>query len=187
LQKIAPSGLLKINEKILMQVLPQRRQKQFILKHTYRMNTLKLRILSFFRINESGLFFILLIVLMLQGAGMPATNNILMLYFNGQELHASGKELLIDLGKVEHRALCGTTIRIKNDSDQVLQIVNVRGSCGLSAPSWPRRIILPGQEGTIQIRYDSSRIGKIDRNLTINANTSTSVTILKVTGEILAK
>jgi hypothetical protein len=113
-------------------------------------------------------------------------SGIILIYSNG-ELHLSGKELLVDMGKVDQGAVCGTTIRLKNESEQVLKIVNVRGSCGLTAPSWPRQPLLPGQEAVIQVRYDSSRLGNIDRNLTINANTSTSVTILKVTGEIVER
>jgi hypothetical protein len=120
-------------------------------------------------------------------AAAPGTGNTAILRYNGQELHASGKELTVDFGRVQQGAVCAAVISIKNESDQVLQIVNVRGSCGLTAPSWPRRPIQPGQEATIQVRYDSSRQGSIDRNLTINANTGTSVTVIKITGEIVAR
>jgi hypothetical protein len=127
-------------------------------------------------------FFFLIFICTSVGAVNPLT-----LVYNGSEFQAGGKELVIDLGKTEQGLVCSGVIIIKNNSDQVLQIANVRGSCGLSVPSWPRRNIAPGQEATIQMRYDSSRMGAFSRNLTLNANSNTSVTIIKVQGEIVPR
>jgi hypothetical protein len=108
------------------------------------------------------------------------------LIFDGKELTLSPAEK-VELGRVKQGDVCSSVIRVKNQSEQVLWIANVRGGCGLSAPSWPRKPLAPGEEALIQVRYDSSRPGIINRHLTINANTTTSVTILRVSGEILSR
>ncbi len=108
-----------------------------------------------------------------------------MLLFDGVELVFSEDSNSLDMGKVKQGDVCSANITIKNQSEKVLRIANVRGSCALSVPSWPRRDIAPGEEGVILVRYDASRPGVFHRNVTIHANTRTSVTVLKVTGEII--
>ncbi|TVQ17529.1 MAG: DUF1573 domain-containing protein [Bacteroidetes bacterium] len=107
------------------------------------------------------------------------------LVFDGRELVFSQEDKIVDLGEVKQGAVCGVSIVVKNQSQEILRIANVRGSCALSVPAWPRRDIEPGGEGVIQIRYDSSRPGPFNRNITIHANTQSSVTVLKVQGKIL--
>lgn len=107
------------------------------------------------------------------------------LVFDGVELVFSEEKNSMDMGKVQQGGACVARITVKNASERVLRIASVRGSCALSVPTWPRKDIQPGEEGVIQIRYDSSRPGPFHRNVIIHANTQTSVTVLKVQGEII--
>ena len=107
------------------------------------------------------------------------------LLFDGQHLTPEDSIMMIDMGNVEQGRANQKVIRIENTSAVPLWITNVRGSCGLSVPSWPRLPIDPGSSGTITMRYDSSRPGIINRHLTIIANTQDSRTILAITGMVV--
>lgn len=107
------------------------------------------------------------------------------LVFDGSALIMEDHQTTISMGEVRMGAICQRTIQVKNTSDVPLWITNVRGSCGLSVPTWPRTQLQPGSVGAITVRYDSSRPGEINRSLTIVANTENASTIFKVTGMIL--
>jgi hypothetical protein len=119
-----------------------------------------------------------------QGSSVFALNDYV-LVFDGKDLVLSSEVDYIELGEVLAGSNCSRTIRIKNSSQEVLWIANVRGSCGLSVPLWPRDYVDPGKEATIQIRYDCSRPGPINRNITIHANTSNAKTIFSVRGRVI--
>ncbi len=127
----------------------------------------------------------LVATLLLFSGGWVFSENPPVLNFTGNELVFSEKEAVIDFGEVKQGELCVVSIGVKNSSRKILHIANIRGSCALSIPSWPRKNLEPGEEGVIQVRYDSSRPGPFNRHLTIHANTDTSVTVLKIKGVII--
>ncbi|MFW5706974.1 MAG: DUF1573 domain-containing protein [Bacteroidota bacterium] len=106
------------------------------------------------------------------------------LIFDGEELYLDDDKTELGFGSLQQNGMAAIFIQVENNSGRSLRIANVRGSCGLSVPSWPRKILEPGERGTIQVRYDSSRPGLINRHLTIHANTTSSVTVLPVTGYV---
>lgn len=91
----------------------------------------------------------------------------------------------LDIGNINQGGNTGIVIRVVNNSSHDFNISNVRGSCRLSVPSWPRTTIGPGEEGFIHFRYDSDRLGPIDRNLTINSNANSPVYILRIVGFVV--
>ncbi len=128
---------------------------------------------------------LLFLLLTTTSQGIVATNPLL-LVFDGKELVLREEAGSLTFGKVKKNAPCVINIRLENHSTDMLVISNIRGSCGLSIPAWPRRPILPGESANIQIRYDSSRVGVINRNVVIQANTFTTAKVLKMEGEIVA-
>ena len=115
----------------------------------------------------------------------PARAADYILVFDGSSLTPENQQATIEMGEVRQGAVCQRTIQVKNASEVPLWITNVRGSCGLSVPTWPRAQLQPGSTGVITVRYDSSRPGEINRNLTIVANTENASTVFKVTGMII--
>jgi len=112
------------------------------------------------------------------------SSNPYLLVFDGKDLILEGGGEFLDFGKVKKGSPSVLNIRVENHSTDQLIFSNIRGSCGLSIPSYPRRPVLPGDDAVIQVRYDSSRLGSINRNIIIHANTYSSVKILKVRGKI---
>ena len=68
-----------------------------------------------------------------------------------------------------------------------LVISNAKGSCGCTVPSWPREPIAPGKSGELKVKYDTKRIGLINKSVTIQSNaTNHPVKIIRIKGEIKA-
>lgn len=107
------------------------------------------------------------------------------IFFDGKELVMESGIDSIFFGKCHRGSSCSVNLTVINQSDITLWITNVRGSCGLSVPVWPRDEINPGKSGIIQIRFDSQRMGEINRNLTIHSNTFEGSTVLSVTGQVI--
>ena len=74
--------------------------------------------------------------------------------------------------------------KFTNTGDAPLIISLARSSCGCTVPSWPRQPILPGESSTIKVKYDSHRIGPINKQVVVESNSSTGTVYLKITGKI---
>ncbi|UTW64708.1 DUF1573 domain-containing protein [bacterium SCSIO 12741] len=77
-----------------------------------------------------------------------------------------------------------------NTGNEPLIISNSRGSCGCTVPSWPREPIAPGKSSTIRVKYDSNRIGPINKSVTITCN-ATNINngsiVIRIKGNISPK
>lgn len=104
---------------------------------------------------------------------------------NAEEPVIFVEDSVINFGKVSHGAKLTKEISVVNKGERVLKIANVRGSCGLMVVSYPRQEIAPGESAIINIKYDTSRIGKFERILTIHSNSSHNTIRLRITGEII--
>lgn len=130
-------------------------------------------------------FATLAFLLMVFSGFMSPVSSELQLEFDGEQLEGVLPELILDFGQRKQGSMVAGQLIIRNVSQQPLQLSNVRGSCGLSVPAWPRQPIEPGQQAIIQVRYDSQRLGEIDRYITLHANTHSGRTLVKVKGEIV--
>ena len=134
-----------------------------------------------------NIYILFLIGFLFTANGLQAQNRTTFLIFNGKDLVQESNGDSLFLGAIQQGTQGNYSIRIQNQSQEPLLLSNVRGSCGLSVPSWPGNPIEPGQEATIQIRYDTSRLGSVNRNLTIHSNAWNSRFILKVFGEVIPR
>lgn len=76
-------------------------------------------------------------------------------------------------------------VAFTNTGNQPLVINNARGSCGCTVPNWPKEPIMPGQSSQIEIRYDTKRVGPINKTVKIKTNEGDDVQhILYVKGKI---
>lgn len=60
--------------------------------------------------------------------------------------------------------------KFTNTGNEPLIISNSRGSCGCTVPSWPRTPIAPGESASIKVKYDSNRLGPINKSVTVTSN-----------------
>jgi hypothetical protein len=88
-----------------------------------------------------------------------------------------------DYGTIDYNGEPLRLVKFKNTGTEPLLITNARGSCGCTVPNWPKEAILPGQTGTIEIRYATNRVGKIDKRVTVTTNEEKEH-IIKVIGTV---
>ena len=91
-----------------------------------------------------------------------------------------------DYGVMEQNANGQCEFVFTNTGTDPLLITNARGSCGCTVPEWPREPIAPGASSAIKVKYDTKRIGLINKSVTITSNGETSTKIIRIKGEIKA-
>ena len=105
------------------------------------------------------------------------------------EVPASGPvmefvEMVVDYGAIEQHGDPLRIAKFTNTGTEPLVIKNARGSCGCTVPTYPKQPIMPGESAEIEIRYDTKRIGKINKTVTITTNEVGDPHVLKVIGQI---
>ena len=76
-------------------------------------------------------------------------------------------------------------ITIKNTGDKPLIISDCKGTCGCTIPKCPTIVILPGSKSKITITYDTFRVGKFNKTVSVRSNAINHITYIKVTGEVI--
>ncbi len=108
---------------------------------------------------------------------------------NKEELPAfSFEEQTYDFGRIAEGEKVHYTFRFHNTGGKALLISAVEPSCGCTVPEgWPKEPIPPGEEGVIEVVYDSEGDrGKQHKTVSVVANTSPSTTMLALEGEVMA-
>jgi hypothetical protein len=76
-----------------------------------------------------------------------------------------------DFGNVEEGKVVETTVAFKNEGNAVLQITDVKTSCGCTAALLSSKELKPGESGTLRIDLDTAnREGKLTRTVTLFSN-----------------
>ena len=75
-----------------------------------------------------------------------------------------------DYGNIKYGGEPYCNFEFKNTGDEPLIISNAKGSCGCTVPQWPKEEIAPGATGEIKVRYDTKRVGVINKSVTIQSN-----------------
>jgi hypothetical protein len=91
-----------------------------------------------------------------------------------------------DYGTMQQHADGNCEFKFTNDGKEPLILSNVRSSCGCTVPTWPRQPILPGQSEVIKVKYDTKRIGMINKSIHVYSNAKVSPLTLKIKGKIEA-
>lgn len=75
----------------------------------------------------------------------------------------------------------------KNTGKAPLQITTARASCGCTVPSWPKEPIAPGKKAVIRVKYDTNRLGTINKSITVTSNAVNNSVVLHIKGHISDK
>ena len=59
---------------------------------------------------------------------------------------------------------------VTNTGDAPLIITQCQGSCGCTVPKCDNTPIKPGEKSTITVKYDTNRVGPINKSVTITSN-----------------
>jgi len=92
--------------------------------------------------------------------------------------------LVVDYGEIEQHSDPLRIAKFTNTGSAPLVIKNARGSCGCTVPTYPKEPIMPGETAEMEIRYDTKRLGRINKTVTITTNQEGDAVVLKVVGSI---
>lgn len=96
----------------------------------------------------------------------------------------SFEKLVHDFGKVTQGDKTEYDFRFTNSGKEPLVISDVRSSCGCTVPEWPRNPVLPGSSAVVKVKYNSSIVGVINKQVTIISNSTNSPTVLRIAGTV---
>lgn len=95
-------------------------------------------------------------------------------------------EEVIDFGTITQGEIVAKTFKFKNVGKTNLIISSAQGSCGCTVPEWPKEPIKPGEEGVIEVTFNSNgKQGLQNKTITLVANTVPNTKVLAVKGEVL--
>lgn len=77
--------------------------------------------------------------------------------------------------------------KFKNTGKAPLTITNCRASCGCTVPSWPKDPIAPGKTAVIKVKYDTNRLGNINKSITVTSDAVNNSVVLHIKGYISEK
>jgi len=86
-------------------------------------------------------------------------------------------------GQITQGEIVQNVFTFTNSGNEPLVITNVKGSCGCTVPEWTREPILPGELGSLLVKFNSKgKKGNQTKRVTITANTEPSNTYLTIKG-----
>lgn len=72
----------------------------------------------------------------------------------------------------------------KNTGKEPLILTNVKSSCGCTVPTWTKEPVKKGKTGTIKVKYDTKRQGKIHKYITVQSNAENGPVKLLIKGNV---
>jgi len=92
-----------------------------------------------------------------------------------------------DYGTIEQGDDGNCVFVFTNNGKEPLILSDVKSSCGCTVPKWPSEPIGPGKSNEIKVKYNTKRLGKINKTVTVYSNAGTPVKTIKITGNVLEK
>jgi hypothetical protein len=93
-----------------------------------------------------------------------------------------------DYGTVEQGANGECVFIITNSGTEALVISDCKGSCSCTIPIWPKEPIKPGETARIVVKYDTNRVGPINKTVTITSNAVNEPSkMMRIKGNVVAK
>ncbi len=90
----------------------------------------------------------------------------------------------IDYGTIEKDADGLRTFEFTNTGDAPLVISNVKSTCGCTIPKKPDGPIMPGENGVIEVKYDTKRVAPFRKTITVTSNAERTTVALKIKGTV---
>ncbi|PCJ23606.1 MAG: hypothetical protein COA97_11345 [Flavobacteriales bacterium] len=101
--------------------------------------------------------------------------------------HFEFVEEVKEFGTITQGEIVTTSFRFKNVGQSNLIISSAQGSCGCTVPEWPKEPIKPGEEGVINVKFDSNgKQGIQNKTITLVANTIPNTKVIAIKGEVIA-
>lgn len=97
------------------------------------------------------------------------------------------EEMLYDYGTIEQGGDGNHNFIYKNTGKEPLVLSKVRSSCGCTIPEWSRVPLLSGEQDTLKVTYDTRRLGRFSKTVSIFSNAKKAMEVVRIQGEVVAK
>lgn len=95
------------------------------------------------------------------------------------------KSDVIDYGTIEKGSDGVRVFEFTNTGNAPLIISSVKSTCGCTVPKKPEGPIMPGENGEIEVKYDTNRVSPIRKTITVESNAETPTVALKIKGLVV--
>lgn len=95
-------------------------------------------------------------------------------------------EETVDYGTIAKGSDGNREFVFTNTGNEPLIISSCKGSCGCTVPKCPTEPVLPGETAKIKVKYDTNRLGKFTKSVTVTSNAGEPVKTVKITGNVVA-
>ncbi|MFC5046634.1 DUF1573 domain-containing protein [Aquimarina hainanensis] len=97
-------------------------------------------------------------------------------------------ETEFDFGTINEGDVVDHTFKFTNTGKAPLVIVNAKGSCGCTVPSYSKDPIAPGETGELLVKFNSNgKPNQQNKQVTITANTEAGKEIIKIKALVTPK
>ena len=91
-----------------------------------------------------------------------------------------------DFGTIAYGSDATCEFIYKNTGKTPLILTNVRSSCGCTIPSWPKTPVGKKKTGKITVKYNTHKMGKFHKTVTVTSNAKNSPIVLTITGKVVS-
>ncbi|GAK77024.1 MULTISPECIES: DUF1573 domain-containing protein [Nonlabens] len=93
-----------------------------------------------------------------------------------------------DFGTVDEGTVVEHEYKFKNTGSAPLIVVNAKGSCGCTVPTWSKEPIAPGEEGSMLVKFNTNgKPNNQTKTVTIKANTESGTESIRIKGFVTPK
>lgn len=92
-----------------------------------------------------------------------------------------------DYGQIYQHDNGQCEFKFKNTGKADLILTTCRASCGCTVPEWPHEAIAPGKTAVIKVKYDTGRLGPINKTITVESNAVNNRLELRIKGNVNAR
>lgn len=94
-------------------------------------------------------------------------------------------ETQYDFGDINQGDVVEHTFKFKNVGEAPLVITDTKVTCGCTTPSFTREPVAPGEDGEIQVKFNSAgKSGKVAKTVTIMANVEGGRSLIRINTNI---
>ena len=95
------------------------------------------------------------------------------------------EKIVHDYGTIVRGANGDTEFVFVNKGAKPLILNGVSASCGCTSPEWTKSPVLPGEKGSIKVKYDTETLGSFIKSVTVSSNAVNSVVTLIIRGNVV--
>jgi hypothetical protein len=91
-----------------------------------------------------------------------------------------------DYGEITQGGNGDCVFKFTNTGTAPLIISDAKGSCQCTIPEWPKTPIKPGETASITVHYNTTRVGDINKTVTLTANIEGGTKVVRIKGKVVA-